>query len=74
MSDLTKFSEQNDSVTSLGTRIEMWKSGYYTFIENPVFNVGYPERNNYKQNLVDRRFIVKPIALLFSRLHNSYME
>jgi len=73
VSDITKFSEKSDSRSSLGARIEMWKSGYYTFLDNPVFGVGYAERQNYKQNLVDRG-LVKPIALQFSRLHNNYIE
>jgi len=73
MQDLTKFSEQGDSRSSLGARIEMWKSGYYTFIENPIFGIGYEVRQDYKQSLVDRE-LVGPIVMQFTRLHNSYME
>jgi len=73
MVDLTKFSEQSDSESSLGARIEMWKSGYYTFIENPVFGIGYEVRQDYKKNLVERG-LVAPVVLKFTRLHNSYME
>jgi len=73
MNDLVKFSEKGNSNSSLGARIEMWKSGYYTFIDYPVFGVGYKERQAYKQVLVDKG-LVDPIVLRYSRLHNSYME
>jgi len=73
MQDLTKFTEQGDSRSSLGARIEMWKSGYYTFIENPVFGIGYEGRQAYKKSLVDRG-VVAPIVVRYTRLHNSYME
>ena len=71
--DLTQFSEQDNSDSSLGARIEMWKSGFYTFVENPVFGVGYKDRQAYKQQLVDRG-LVEPVVLKYTRLHNSYME
>jgi len=73
MSDLTKISEQGDSRSSLGARIEMWKSGYYTFIEYPLFGIGYKERQHYKKVLVEKG-VVEPIVLKYTRLHNSYME
>ena len=71
--DITQFSEQNNSNSSLGARVEMWKSGIYNFIENPIFGTGYKDRQKYNQTLVDKK-LVAPIVLKFGRLHNSYIE
>ncbi|WP_028869035.1 O-antigen ligase family protein [Psychromonas arctica] len=71
--DITQYSEQNNSNSSLGARIEMWKSGVYNFIENPIFGTGYKDRQKYNQALVDKK-LVAPIVLKFGRLHNSYIE
>lgn len=72
-SELALFNEKNNSNTSTGARLEMWKSGIYNFIENPIFGIGYENRQEHNQKLVERG-LVDPIVLNFSRLHNSYFE
>jgi len=71
--DLTLFSEKGNSNTSVGARLEMWKSGIYTFKNNPIFGTGYQNRLQHKQALVDQK-IVDPIVLQYKRLHNNYIE
>tara|TARA_R110001583_G_scaffold41292_2_gene131494 strand:- start:1039 stop:2265 length:1227 start_codon:yes stop_codon:yes gene_type:complete len=71
--DITMLSEKNNSNSSLGARIEMWKSGVYNFIENPIFGIGYKDRQKHNQDLVQRK-LVDPVVLKFNRLHNSYLE
>jgi len=71
--DISQFSEQNNSNSSLGARIEMWKSGFYNFSENPIFGIGYKDRQKHNQSLVDNK-LVAPVVLKYSRLHNSYIE
>lgn len=71
--DITKLNEKDYSTSSIGIRIEMWKSGVYNFIENPLFGIGYKDRQKHNQTLVDKK-LVNSIVLEFSRLHNSYIE
>jgi len=73
VSDLTLLSEKKNNNTSTGARLEMWKSGIYNFIENPIFGVGYESRQKHNQDLVERK-LIDPVVLKFSRLHNSYFE
>lgn len=73
VSDLTLLSEKKNNNTSTGARLEMWKSGIYNFIENPIFGIGYESRQKHNQDLVERK-LIDPVVLKFSRLHNSYFE
>jgi len=73
VTELSEFTEQHQTNSSTGIRIELWKSGVYSFLENPVFGTGYQERRDHKLQLIERG-LVDPVALMYSRLHNSYLE
>jgi len=73
---LKKYPEQPEKYaarTSLGTRLEMWRSTKYFFSEAPWFGVG---RFNYKkkaQEFVDQGLANQAIAI-HSHPHNAYIE
>lgn len=73
VTDLSELTEQHQTNTSTGIRIELWKSGFYSFIENPIFGTGYQDRRDHKLQLIEKD-LVDPVALMYSRLHNSYLE
>ncbi len=71
--ELTQLAEKNYTNTSSGARLEMWKSGLYAFSSKPIFGIGYQNRQNFNQELVNNN-LVDPIVLKFGRLHNSFIE
>jgi len=73
MYEITQISENNDNNSSTGARLEMWKSGIYIFIDNPLFGIGYQDRQENNRRLVDEG-LVDPIVLEYRRLHNSFIE
>jgi O-antigen ligase len=73
VTELSEFTEQHQTNTSTGIRIELWKSGVYSFLENPVFGTGYQDRREHKLQQIEKG-LVDPVALMYGRLHNSYLE
>ena len=72
-SNLNQSTEKNIANTSSGARLEMWESGLYAFSSEPIFGIGYQNRQHFNQKLVDNK-LVDPIVLQFGRLHNSFIE
>jgi O-antigen ligase len=73
LEDVNQLSDKNSADTSTSIRIELWKSGLYAFADKPIFGIGYHNRKNFYQELVDKK-LVDPIVLQFGRSHNSFIE
>ncbi|WP_261816467.1 O-antigen ligase family protein [Vibrio gallicus] len=71
--EVSSYITSNTSYTSVGTRFDLWKSGAYAFIKNPIFGTGYEQREQTKLNAIQDGWATKAI-LKHSRLHNSYIE
>lgn len=65
--------ENNNSNTSSGARLEMWKSAILLGIEKPLFGQGYLNLMKKKQKQVQEGKVDK-IVLLYTRVHNQYLE
>ncbi|WP_158074983.1 O-antigen ligase family protein [Salinivibrio sp. PR919] len=59
--------------TSSGTRVELWRTAWLLWTDNPLTGTGYDRFTEKKQDLVDQR-IVDPVVMLFSRAHNQLLE
>ncbi|MDR9828545.1 O-antigen ligase family protein, partial [Vibrio sp. FNV 38] len=61
--------------TSTNERIEMLKSGYYTFIAAPIFGMGYEKRKEFNNTLFDEGVIYFPYLKDGKHsLHNEYIN
>ncbi|MGR5269833.1 O-antigen ligase family protein [Vibrio astriarenae] len=61
--------------TSTNERIEMLKSGYHTFMEAPVFGMGYEKRKEFNNKLYDEGVIFFPYLKDGKHsLHNEYVN
>ncbi|QIA64473.1 hypothetical protein GT360_13670 [Vibrio astriarenae] len=64
-----------DTTTSTNARIEMLKSGYHTFIEAPLFGMGYEKRKEFNNKLYDEGVIFFPYLEDGKHsLHNEYVN
>lgn len=64
---------QGYSDSSAGIRFEMWRSGYYAFLEKPVFGWGETAFYVYQHEVVDT-YSLNDKILNFNHLHNQYIE
>ncbi|KII81197.1 O-antigen ligase family protein [Vibrio renipiscarius] len=71
-SDLQKYKAENSNSSS-GARIEMWKSALYSAKENPIFGQGFDGVKIAKERQI-KQGIVAPIALKYNRAHNQFFE
>lgn len=65
--------QDNDSATSSGARLEMWKSAIYSTLEKPIFGQGFDGVAMAKERQV-KAGLVDPVVLKFSRAHNQFFE
>ncbi|XAW89649.1 O-antigen ligase family protein [Vibrio sp. CDRSL-10 TSBA] len=71
-SDLTKYEQQN-SGSSTGIRLELWKSALYAAAEHPLTGIGHSQLPLLKQQQVQQGLVDK-VTLSFSRAHNQFLE
>jgi O-antigen ligase len=71
-SDLTHYSSSNSS-TSVGARLEMWKSALYSAQESPLFGQGFSGVEAAKKRQIEKGLIDSTV-LIFSRAHNQFFE
>lgn len=71
-SDLTHYSSNNSS-TSVGARLEMWKSALYSAQESPLFGQGFSGVDAAKKRQIEKGLIDSTV-LTFSRAHNQFFE
>jgi len=59
--------------TGLGTRLDMWKSSWYIFQENPLLGVGWGSYRSYTEKYVSQR-LVSENAGNFPHPHNQFFS
>lgn len=69
--DLGKY-QQGDSNTSVGLRLDMWKSSFYLVAESPVFGEGQYGSSAIREELAAKG-VIHPHAAKFDHLHNEYL-
>lgn len=71
-SDMTQYADQENTDTSLGVRLQLWRASWELFKENPVVGVG---RENFSDGLesLAARNIITPLATSFSHSHNEIL-
>ena len=71
-SDLASYSS-NNSATSVGARLEMWKSALYSAQESPLFGQGLSGVEAAKKRQIEAGLIDRTV-LIYSRAHNQFFE
>lgn len=71
-SDLASYSS-NNSATSVGARLEMWKSALYSAQESPLFGQGFSGVEAAKKRQIEAGLIDRTV-LIYSRAHNQFFE
>ncbi len=75
MQGMTEFSDYfagRDLDSSVGTRLQLWKAAWLTFLDNPVFGVS---RQNYQSAMAQmaERGVLTPQAAGFGHSHNEIL-
>ncbi|OCH52770.1 O-antigen ligase [Vibrio sp. ZF57] len=71
-SDLQDY-QNNDSRTSSGYRLEMWKSAVYSAIDKPILGQGFEGVRKAKKEQIEKGLVDKSV-LKFKRAHNQFFE
>ena len=72
VSDIEKY-QQDDLTTSIGLRLEMWRSGYYAFVEKPLFGWGEQAFFEFQKRLVEDLGL-QPEITDYNHIHNQYIQ
>lgn len=70
-SDLVQY-QQGNSNTSIGLRLDMWKSAFYLAAESPIFGEGQYGSRAIRESLAEND-LIHPNATKFDHLHNEYL-
>lgn len=71
--DINRYN-QEDTNSSSGIRLELWKSSYYSFLEKPLLGHGFREKIIEAQQRQIDRGVVSPVILGIVRAHNQFFE
>lgn len=72
ISDIHEY-QNNDSQTSSGFRLEMWKSATYSALDKPIFGQGFEGVKEAKKEQVKKGLVDKSV-LNYKRAHNQFFE
>ncbi|WP_299686084.1 O-antigen ligase [uncultured Vibrio sp.] len=72
VSDIQDY-QNNDSRTSSGYRLEMWKSAVYSAIDKPILGQGFNGVKEAQQEQIEKGLVDKSV-LNFKRAHNQFFE
>jgi O-antigen ligase len=72
ISNVAQWSENGESDTSAGARLEMWKASYQVIKSNPFFGVGEDNYSEYQQTLVNQGKVSKSVER-FLHPHGEYI-
>ena len=70
--NIVQYQEDNPN-TSVGQRIDMWKSAWIAIQEKPIVGWGVQGMTQKKEDLI-RRHIVSPEIRQFTHVHNQYLN
>lgn len=71
--DITLYLEQNNKVTSLGARFDMWENALIAMKESPIFGHGSKGYEAFKDKQVKSNQMAES-TLQYNSLHNQYLE
>ena len=74
LSDYNKYSSNANAFTSIGIRLNLWKSASITFLENPFFGAGKDGRLERRKSLGDLGVIDKKVSRMTYHEHNQFLE
>ena len=74
LSDYNKYSSNANAFTSIGIRLNLWKSASITFLENPFFGAGKDGRLERRKSLGDLGIIDKKVSRMTYHEHNQFLE
>ncbi|MBZ0329373.1 O-antigen ligase family protein [Halomonas sp. ANAO-440] len=73
VSDVSQYVTQNNPVTSVGARFEMWKGASYLVAEKPLLGWGH---NGYQQGMgqLAERGVIHSGVLIYGHAHNEFID
>ncbi|MDA0144871.1 O-antigen ligase family protein [Vibrio toranzoniae] len=74
LSDYKKYSQNTNASTSVGIRLNLWKSASITFSENLLFGAGKKGRLEKRKSLGDLGIIDKKVSRMTYHEHNQFLE
>lgn len=72
--DYSQYNSNTNAFTSVGIRLNLWKSATITFIENPLTGAGKKGRLERRQALGDLGVIDKKVSRVLYHEHNQFLE
>ncbi|MEZ9176662.1 MULTISPECIES: O-antigen ligase family protein [Vibrio] len=74
LSDYNQYNSSVNAFTSVGIRLNLWKSASITFLENPLVGAGTDERLEKRKSLGDAGIIDKQVSRMTYHDHNQFLE
>lgn len=74
LSDYNQYNSSVNAFTSVGIRLNLWKSASITFLENPLEGAGTEGRLAKRKSLGDAGVIDKQVSRMTYHDHNQFLE
>ncbi|CDU10819.1 conserved membrane hypothetical protein [Vibrio coralliirubri] len=74
ISDYSQYNSSTNAFTSVGIRLNLWKSASITFLENPLVGAGIDGRLEKRKSLGDAGIIDKQVSRMTYHEHNQFLE
>ncbi|CAH6891145.1 putative enzyme [Vibrio chagasii] len=74
LSDYNQYNSSINAFTSVGIRLNLWKSASITFLENPLVGAGTEGRLAKRKSLGDAGVIDKQVSRMTYHDHNQFLE
>jgi O-antigen ligase len=74
ISDYSQYNSNVNAFTSVGIRLNLWKSASITFLENPLTGAGTDGRLEKRKSLGDLGIIDKQVSRMTYHEHNQFLE
>ena len=71
--EIHDYFEHNNSISSIGARLDMWKGTILAAQEKPILGWGYKGYSQFKKELAEKG-IANPIITTFTSEHNQYLD
>jgi len=70
---ISNYFQGKNKSSSIGVRIELWKSHFHMLVDSPLFGVGEISKNNFKEKLVRQGKVVQRV-MNYRHAHSDYFE
>ena len=74
ISDYSQYNSNVNAFTSVGIRLNLWKSASITFLDNPLAGAGADGRLEKRKSLGDLGVIDKQVSRMTYHEHNQFLE